>query len=89
MGPAGRGRAGRPRKHSSVRRESGGKRTVVRGKGEGGGGGERETDTTQDSREISSVGEGTLSRAKAYLTSRGFHESLRTEGIKREGERRA
>ena len=39
--PAGQGRAGRPRKHSSVRRDSRGKRTVVRGKGEGVGGGRK------------------------------------------------
>ena len=33
----------RPRNYSPVRREGGGTRTVVRGKGEGGGRGQRET----------------------------------------------
>ena len=37
-GPAGQGRAERPRKYSSVRRESRGTSTFVRGKGEEGGG---------------------------------------------------
>ena len=36
-GPAGCGRAERPRKYSSVHREGSGTRTVVRGKGEEGG----------------------------------------------------
>ena len=52
-GPAGWGRAGRPRKHSSVSRECIGTSTVVRGKGEGGRGGHTETGTTiidEDSR---------------------------------------
>ena len=35
-GPAGQGRSEQQRKYSSVRRESRGKSTVVRGKGEGG-----------------------------------------------------
>ena len=39
-GPAGCGRAERPRKYSSVRREGSGTRTIVRGKG--GGGAERD-----------------------------------------------
>ena len=41
-GPAGCGRAERPQKYSSVRREGSGTCTVVRGKGEGWGGEERD-----------------------------------------------
>ena len=42
-----------PRRYSSVRREGGGKRTVVRGKGEGGGAGE--TGTKRKNRRATSV----------------------------------